>query len=700
MTRSAILLSIIFCCLAAAADDRGEKLPDEISLRNMQVKTANLWAGFERKIFVPMLEYYYNREFVTDENKQVIYESTLSVENALKNLHSEQLTLKSRIEEYDGTDWDLRYGKNGLWRSFDSLTSQTVYLIAKCLYYRALSQSGEERGKTVSAVLERTAAIRDGVSELHRDMLEAQVYMLDRKSNEKAYDAIFSRLDAVEKKMTADTELYYDMWICRLNLMEPFSVTQLNRIIDNFKSSQMADFPSIAMRLAFLQLQVRQSDMLKICLDKWPHLAAATSKLIYQNVQKKFYEGNATQYVTGLTLFEKELAALASIHKSEPDIEKVITSFGEGDKYPSRVLHYSAAVSNAGSNPEIAVDCAVNALMQPAAEAEIFADVNDLAILTVGVKAGYSLLGGSYQTQVLDLFDRYLVLAGTDADPKLVFGYAAATKKVRPEESRKLLNDIYKGKGAYSDKALFELLIDNFNDDKDISAEIVPLYKRVDTSDVLFYSDVTDLYCRYLANIAEVAKSLQILEKAYQDKLKMHSGCGVYVLRKYLENAEHIIDKVGNDISNIAVNIAGQIINDESNTPEVRLLYIETTALAGWKSDRIGKMPEFSDAYDAFEFSMAKARYEMSAGNFYEAAFIWSRISRSILELKPVPLSKWQRAKYYQIYCSLESGKVPQDEILHSIQVLEADRNWIEGYWAQRLINITPAAAAPQAATL
>ena len=690
LTRCLFLFSVVFCFIAAAADGQDAGLPDENSLKNMQIKTAGAWSAFERKIFLHTLEYYLNRDFTTAATKDALYEQTVFSENALKNIYSEQMTLKARIEQYDGPDWDTRYGKNGLWRSFDSLTSQTEYLIAKCMYFRAITQSGAEREKTVAAILERTASIKGGVNELYCDMLEAQVYMLDRKSNEKLYDAIFTRLDAVEKQMSADTELYYDMWICRLNLIEPFSIVQLNRIIDNFNSSQMADNPMIAARLAFLQLQVKQSDMLAVCLNKWPQLAKVVAELIYQNIETKFKAGAATQYITDLTLLEKELAAFTSIHKSEPELEKLITSFGVGDQYPSRVLHYCAAVNNALNNPETAVDCVEKALQQPSADKAIFADVNDITILTVGVKAGYSLLGGGYNDKVLGIFDRYLQLAGSEADQKLVFLYAAATKKSRPENSKKLLNEIYNGKGIYADKALFELLIDQFDEDKDISADLTALYQRADASDIIFYSDVTDLYCRHLAKIGQVTEAMKLLEKAYKDKLQMPPACGEYVLRKFLENAEQIIDAGGSNISETAVVIASNIIDDESNTPAVRLIHIETAALAGWKPEAIGKMPEFADIYDTLDFSMAKARYEMAAGNFYEAAFIWSKISRALGELSPIPISKWQRAKYYQMYCSLESKKVPLDEILHSIEVLQADANWHQGYWAERLRSITP----------
>ncbi len=696
-TRFTLLFSVLFYCITLSVSAQDESLPDENTLKNMQIKMANTWAAFEQKAFVPMLEYHFNRDFTTEANRLAVYELTVSYENSLKNISSEQLALKNKIEQYDASDWDLKYGKNGLWRSFDTLINQTGYLIAKCLYYRAQCQSGSDREKTIAALFQHTSSIKDGVNSLYRDMLEAQVYMLDRKSNPRAFDAIFTRLDAVEKQMSADTELYYDMWMCRLNLIEPFSVAQLDRIIDNFKSSKMADSPAIAMKLAFFQLQVKRSDLLEASLNKWPQLAKVTAEMIYKNIEAKFKAADATQYITDLTLFEKELAAFTSIHKSDAELEKLITSFGVGEMYPSRVLYYSAAVSNAADNKKIAVDCAFKALQQPEANSQIFTDVSDIAILTVGAKAGFSLLESDYSEKVLSIFDRYLRLAAEHSDPQLVFSYAAATKKIRPAESKKLLTDIYEAKGAYADKAFFELLIDKFNDGGNIFDDITSLYERADVSDIQFYSDVTDLYCRSLADNKQVAKSLEILTKAYADKLTVVPDCGVYVLRKFLEEAEQIIDEGGQNAIDDAINVGGHIIGDETNTPATRLLYIETAALAGWKADRIGRMPEFSDIYNTLEFSMAKARYEMSAGNFYEAAFVWSRLSRAIGETSPLPLWKWQRAKYYQIYCSLESGKVPLDQILHSITVLQADRNWIAGYWADRLTDITPAAPAAPA---
>jgi hypothetical protein len=658
-----------------------------------------VWGRFEDKAFLPLIDYYFHSGFSGNNSREELYRLTVEYENLLKNIYSEQSDYKKRIEEYHGENWDLLYGKNALWRKFDSLVNQTSYLIANCLFHRALCVEGEEFDRLSTSILQRCEAITGGVNGLYRDMLEARVYMLMREADEGSYDMIFKRLERVEMEMTADTELYYQMWLCRLELLKPFSVTQLNRIVDNFKGSAQQNNPLIAMRLAFLQRQVGESGLLQTSLEKWPPLADVVASMLYEQTRKRLSEKKATEYISSLTHFERQLLAWFSLKEQNYELDKLIASFGVGKEKADRVLSYVAAVKTAQENPQIAVDSVLNALSKPAYTGKIFSGITDLQVLTVGVKAGFVLLEDEdYTEKVVNLFNRYKELAGENAQPSLVFAYAAKLQKIRPGRAHELLTEIYEDGGEYADKALFELLVADFNNDEDISERIQPLYERVKKTDKAFVTDVTDLYCRYLGSVGRSPRALQLLREGYEDEMEFHSGCGLYVLEKFLERAEEYIQQDGKAVLDNALFVARRINMDQEKLPSIRLVFIETASLASLSEAVIGEMPEYQDQFSTLLFSRAKARYLSVKGEYFEAAFIWGKIAKSLFASDPVPQWRWQRAKFYQIECSGKSEEVDDEELLHSIEVLQADSNWHQGYWARRLEAIKPELPQPQPA--
>ncbi|MFI4911681.1 MAG: hypothetical protein ACIAQZ_08445 [Sedimentisphaeraceae bacterium JB056] len=686
------ILLLLFCLLSISVfADKAEntKLPNENTLGILRDRASDAWARFESKSFLPLVDYYFYSSFSQQQHRKELENLTVEYESILTDIYNEQASYTSRIEEYEGDDWDLRFGKNALWRKFNSLENQTLYLIAKCLYYRLLCVESDQFEDLAQAILEKCGTIEGGINDLFRDMLEARVYMLIRESDEGYYDQIFKRLDKVEMEMSSDTALYYEMWMCRLELLKPFSLTQLNRIIDNFKDSDQVDNMVLAMRLAFLQKKAGQTSLLEYNLEKWPQLAALVASMLYEKADSELDKANATNHISSLTHYEKQLLAWASLDKDNPKLDVLIASFGIGQDRADRVISYVAAVKNAEDNPELAVEAAMNALSKPAYDRNVFSDINDLEVLKIATKAGFLLIDKKdYTDKIIDIFDRYKKLAGDNAIEELVFAYSVKMKNLRGQKATALLNEIHENGGEFADKALFEILVSQFNDDKDISGSIEQLYSRSQTADIVFLTDVTDLYCRYLASKERLPKAVQLVAEGYEQGLDFDSGCGLYVLEKFLEKAEYYILQASGDLANTAVFISDKIISDQQQKPSIQIVCIETQVLAGRDIDSIGPMPEYNDQFDTLQYSRSKARYMSLDGQNHEAAFVWGKISRALVSASPLPLWRWQRAKYYQIECSLKSDKVSDEDLLHSIEVLQADSNWKQGYWADKLEEI------------
>ena len=682
--KTKIILATVFLS-ACFIQVRAENLPDEQDLTNLQRKTSASWNRFEGRAFTALLDYY-DGGFSSQETSQALYQLTVEYENILKNIHSEQISYKRLIEQYEGDDWDNRYGKNSLWRRFDSLTNQTSYLIAKCLYYRALCATSQQLQIITDDIMQKCAAISDGVNALYREILEAQVYLLLRRGNEGYFDEIFKRLDSVQRSMDSTTELYYEMWMCRLEMLKPFSKSQLNTVIKNFQTSPQAENALIAMRLAFLELQIGESRLLEKNLEKLPPVAEIIAKSRLSAAMAKLDEGKTTEYISSLTHFEKQLLAAASLDKKDRRFDTIISSFGIGSGNEDRVLSYVAAVKNVDYNPQIAFEAAIASLSKPAFTGNILSDITDLEVLSVAVKAGFPILKNNQFTEkVVDIFEQYKQLAGSEVNDAVIFAYAAEMLEIKKNRAMDILTELYEGQGEYADKALFELLVVRFNDGEEIKDDIAGLYDRRDETDKKFFTEVADLYSRQLATNGQADKALNILTDGYDKDCNFHSDCGLYVLEKFLEKTEFYTAE--NPVKPIidAVKISGMIAHNQHQNANIKLVSIEIAVISGENTEKIGEFPDFEDKYNSMLFSRSKARYLHAKGEYFEAAFIWGRIANSLIAIENPPIWRWQRAKYYQLECGKASDKVSDEDILHSIGVLQVNPNWVDGYWAQKL---------------
>ncbi len=103
--------------------------------------------------FTLRMKYEYYGQFVDKTDKDELTE--LSEEDGLKlsEIIRIQRALKEKIELYDGSDWDARYGSTGLWRKL--FADLQTALLTKCQidFYSAITCWPVEKEKILRRIL-------------------------------------------------------------------------------------------------------------------------------------------------------------------------------------------------------------------------------------------------------------------------------------------------------------------------------------------------------------------------------------------------------------------------------------------------------------------------------------------------------------------------------------------------------------------
>ena len=86
-----------------------------------------------------------------------------------------------------------------------------------------------------------------------------------------------------------------------------------------------------------------------------------------------------------------------------------------------------------------------------------------------------------------------------------------------------------------------------------------------------------------------------------------------------------------------------------------------------------------------------QARLLFERAEFDKAAPLWARIAemqKNQLPQKNRQSWKWWRAKYYELYCWAQNQQTKNEEVLHTIEILENSFTDIPSFWAEKLNSL------------
>ncbi|AQQ08966.1 hypothetical protein L21SP3_00760 [Sedimentisphaera cyanobacteriorum] len=692
MNKTTLLISLLLWFSGFSQD-----LPEKNDIISNEKAAMKIYNSLQEACFPHLIEYYYREQITNPESRKKLYSLTSEALTRLKEVQENHKAVQERIEEYHHRTWDLKYGKNRLWRRSENLTNQIRYMLQDAKYLQALSLKGNARQAAADKVIEEVNQIEDSVPLSKLYLLKVKARYLKAGENEAFENRIFNDLEQSFVNTERNSLEHFETEIYRLRILRPFGNDELQRIISRYRDKGIFDYPDLSIQFAFLELEVGEGSLLLKLLKKWHGLTERISKIAFKKAKEMLANGELLEQVNSMSPVERELIIYSALINKSKNFDSFIIASAADVSYQSKVINYAAAAKLIGQNDEKAFDYATKAIKLKDNFKKMYPAITDLNIYTTAAAAGYETLKSgteAEQERVIEIFDKYKELAGEDADEEISFLYAVQLKDKRPEESLATFKKTLESGGKYKTQARFEILVYKFENGETVLEEIREIYEMLERDDdPYFYADVIDLYSRSLAETGKLNEAAELLYDQLSYDITPTKECLNYVLQKYMTEAETYFEKAeSRDTAEIHISEIARFIRRKygDNMPDqVQLAYQEAIAISSSRGDL--SMEEYSEQVtNGLSYNRVLARQLMNKTEYVEAAAIWGKIARSLASQGEFDPWRWSRAKFYQIKCGLSSPELSKEDKIHSFDVLESDPKWDNDFWKNKLKELKP----------
>ncbi|GAG20133.1 unnamed protein product, partial [marine sediment metagenome] len=170
---------------------------------NILAKRAKLTADtFMQEGFELRMRYEYSGRFLQQDDKENLHKLAKRASDGLQAIANAQKELKNKIEDYEGDDWDDRYGSTGLWRKLSGDLYVTTLTKGEIDFYLALSSQQPQRNKISQDILAQIDSLNQIHKTAYSQFLKAKILALLAQTDpaykplaEKEFDWLSERSD-------------------------------------------------------------------------------------------------------------------------------------------------------------------------------------------------------------------------------------------------------------------------------------------------------------------------------------------------------------------------------------------------------------------------------------------------------------------------------------------------------------------------
>ena len=625
----------IFCVLAllfvASSDSIADIKGEMDTLANQAKYIADT---FMQKSVEMRLGYEYRQGFFSDAESQSLRELAQKASAEMDDIILAQKKLKKQIENYNGEDWDSRYGDSGVWRMLGDDICAAKILKCQMEYYRAIASPPHQRPDIVRGGLSVLGLLPDIPQVL---LVKADMYALlgktDQSSKELAGE-LYRKILATENPRSP---LYCTAAVAAQKLDPPQSLAVLNELSARLDQSECKDNFELTLSLAFLQRRLGTTTILEKTVQRWPRAKTFVGELILSDLTEK-----TPPQVSRLNVFEADcVATAASLQKSAEKYRDVLDAISQVPRLQTPCLLHATAVAQTQKSPARAIELFVKASLLPR-------EPNDGGQLPVSMaKQGAAValnyfkgdpnrsMGVSPMSSKCELVKRavenYFSLAGDDVDAQIEYLYCDVLSDCGDKTAATtLLRKIAAGNNSEFSR-----------------------HAKADLSALAIRKSQTLLQQEH---VSEAAKTLIAAEVNACDC----SAYAITLLTRYTDRIDEYAD------SNSTINAFSELgrrtlaCADSQNRPHAVVLYAQAAIFAAHRQkDNLAVIEELLDSLSeiTMETLVTHARLSAAQGKYADAAKQWEMIC-GILKAQPNEPPQhsynWWRAKYFELENSLK----------------------------------------------
>ena len=754
-TIKALLIAILLSFLHTHSADA---IPTAEDINSLSEKAHQTIGTFMQQSFRLRMAYEYSLstwrlstgdKFLSNRDRETLQALAKSAGDKLPAIVEEQENTKKQIEDYQGDDWDQRYGSTGLWRKLAADLHITNEYKCRIDYNLALTSPKPQRNVILQQILTQLDSSNTVHISAESQLLRAKIYSLlspaepdYTTSAQKDFDLLTERSDM--KHSTA-----FKTAIERIKLFGPTDPDQIKTLAESIAKSNCKDDIELVLPLAFLQLKYEPQSLDKT-LQTWPQIEDFLGSLILSDLSYRIEDRNQTiQYLEQINIVEAELAAQSAWKNKTKDYKNLLTCLSNMEKFHTPLILYVTAIALADSSPADTINLLIKAskLQSPiGGQKSNRLNMEAHAIAGQAAQLAYSLYSNDTANCRLaaEAFENYYSMTDENFDEKLEYIYTVILRDCgKVEKSKFLLEKIAnRPDGNYRNRAKLDLITTAITQHQSENPEkfnliIQQLYNFItglglNNEDNRVRTEAITIYCRLLFQSAQNSSARKVLDVltdydiAVDPNLNIMKATAQRKLGKLDEAAESLC----------------KVVNSSSDkyTETIRLLseFIDKLDYYQAKSDGFQKivrdcyelacycrdyaepadnlkaaiiLAEISTYVPEKEMSKSSAARELitgitkndnnndidllrcrarlltSQGNFAQAASLWAQLAKIQKNNNEANQQswKWWRAKFYELDCIAKMPRTDNRDLLHTIEVLENTYSAIPPFWAEKL---------------
>lgn len=617
-----LILSLLAMCLAARA---GTIKPEIEQLRN-ESRTAFL------EIKKLEDEYFFFKIdpalLTADEKSSLIFQTDL-VSHELEKIFLHQNEIKKYIEEYEGVDWEEKFGDEKLWEQISADIVTTVYrkVYADLVHADLNFESGHEGELFRDLNLLESLDVKPAETYL----LTAKIYRRLAESDPSLKRLARRELLAVEEDMAAND-------LVRLNTAVELMLLNgdITEIYDRVKTIE--DCNQIQNVLAVLHRRVDTGSLLKMT-ESCPKVSDLYGRAMLRILM------NSDDPAEAMDCSMVQLAVSAMLKYGNPgDHTGKLEKLAEAEKFHSFELFYAAGIAFEQKSWQKAFEFQLKALKKQPGNS---LNIKRKRVLNHLLYSGYELYkAGELKQNELGEIARLADSRLDEGEMRLV-GRFLVNAGMR-EMGLQILEDY----GGVEDLGLKLVKMSELKE-KGRLKEAIEVAATLDQSG--------------LAKGLDIIKSLLFSLLKQQDEIN-HS-------EKYVKMCQKLAEK------------CSELAEDDA---EIFLMLGEYSVRAGL--DRNNKVfDEILGKISSAEHIETRAEILTYIGRYSQAAKAWQQlINRQSHEHRQENLRNpvWWRGKYFQLYCLYKQGDIPRQKLDHAVDVLLNSCESIPGEWEKKLSSL------------
>jgi len=535
-------IALVFCYQQPRC---ANAIPTAEDINGLAEKGRQTINTFMQKSFQLRMAYEYSGKFLTRRDKEELETLAKMAGEQLLAITESQRNIKQQIEDYQGDDWDQRYGATGLWRKLSAELYITNEYKCGIDFYLALTAPQPQRNVTLQKILTQLDSLNTVYISAESQLLRAKIYSLlsptepnYKKLAQEDFDSLCERSDMKHSTV-------FKTAIERIKLFGPAASDQLKTLAEDIAKSKCKDDIELVLSLALIQRKY-EPESLRKTLQTRPQIEDFFGSLILSDLSHRIDDQQHTiQYFQRISVFEAELASQAAWKNKTKEYKILLTCLSGTEKFQTPLILYITAIALADSSPAEAVNLLIKAsTLQSAVGGRKSNRLNIEAHDIAGQAA--QLAYSSYSNDIancqlaVEAFENYYTMADEKIDEKLEYLYAVVLSNCGQVEKSKILLDKIANRpaGRWRNRAKLDLITTAIRQHQSGNPEKISVIlqqldgfitdlRRREEDDKL-RTEAINIYCRLLFDSKQIASAPKVLDILGKTEIEADPNLNVY----------------------------------------------------------------------------------------------------------------------------------------------------------------------------